>query len=92
MSGSEKESSIRESRISDAPHTDARGTEAYNRDLSERRARAVADYLVEAGLSADLFTIQGLGKSQLRDPGNSADAHSRNRRVELGLINSRMLR
>ena len=50
-------------------HTDARGTEAYNQGLSERRARAVADYLVDAGLAADRFTVQGLGKSQLRDPG-----------------------
>jgi outer membrane protein OmpA-like peptidoglycan-associated protein len=72
-------------------HTDARGTEEYNQDLSERRARAVADYLVDAGLSAALFTVQGLGKSQLRDQGNSEEAHSRNRRVELGLINSRMI-
>ena len=72
-------------------HTDARGTEEYNQDLSERRARAVADYLVDAGLSADLFTVQGLGKSQLRDQGHSEAAHSRNRRVELGLINSRMI-
>ena len=73
-------------------HTDARGTEEYNQGLSERRARAVADYLVDAGLAADRFTVQGLGKSQLRDPGNNEEAHSRNRRVELGLVNSRVIR
>ena len=73
-------------------HTDARGTEEYDQRLSERRAQAVADYLVDAGLSADLFTVRGLGKSQLRDPGNNQEAHTRNRRVELGLVNSRMIR
>ena len=72
-------------------HTDARGTEAYNQELSERRARAVVDYLVGAGLSADLFTVQGLGKSQLLDPGNSEEAHIKNRRVELGMVNARII-
>jgi len=73
-------------------HTDTRGTEAYNQRLSERRAQAVADYMVDAGLNADRFTVQGLGKSQLRDTGNNEEAHTRNRRVELGLVNSRIIR
>ncbi len=72
-------------------HTDARGSDSYNRDLSERRAQAVADYLISAGLSPDLFTVEGLGKSQLLDPGSTAEAHSRNRRVELGIVNARMV-
>ena len=72
-------------------HTDARGTEEYNQELSERRAQAVADYLIGAGLTADLFTVQGLGKSQLLDSGTSAEAHTKNRRVELGMVNARIL-
>ena len=72
-------------------HTDARGSDSYNRDLSERRAQAVADYLIAAGLSPDLFTVEGLGKSQLLDPGSTTEAHSRNRRVELGIVNARMV-
>ena len=72
-------------------HTDARGTEEYNQELSERRARAVADYLTAAGLAADLFTVQGLGKSQLLDLGNNEAAHVKNRRVELGMVNARIL-
>ena len=72
-------------------HTDARGTEAYNQELSERRAQAVADYLIGAGLSADLFTVEGRGKSQLLEPGNTEQAHSKNRRVELGMVNARMI-
>ena len=72
-------------------HTDARGTELYNKRLSERRAQAVADYLIEAGLTRDLFSVEGLGKSQLIDPGTTEEAHARNRRVELGIVNSRMV-
>ena len=72
-------------------HTDARGTEEYNRDLSERRAQAVADYLAATGLSVDLFTVQGLGKSQLLDPGSTDEAHSNNRRVELGIVSARVI-
>ena len=72
-------------------HTDARGTEEYNRELSERRAQAVADYLIATGLSADLFTVQGLGKSQLVDPRNTDEAHSNNRRVELGIVSARIV-
>ena len=72
-------------------HTDARGDEAYNKELSARRAQAVADYLITSGLSPDLFTVQGLGKSQLLDPGNTSEAHSKNRRVELGMVNARIL-
>jgi outer membrane protein OmpA-like peptidoglycan-associated protein len=72
-------------------HTDARGTEEYNQELSERRAQAVADYLIGAGLTADLFTVQGLGKSQLLDSGTSAEAHTKNRRVELGMVNARII-
>jgi len=72
-------------------HTDARGTETYNQELSERRARAVADYLIGAGLSGDLFTVEGRGKSQLLEPGDTEEAHLKNRRVELGMVNARII-
>ena len=72
-------------------HTDARGTERYNQELSEQRARAVADYLIEAGLPPDMFTVQGFGKAQLLDPGDTAEAHARNRRVEIGMVNARIV-
>jgi outer membrane protein OmpA-like peptidoglycan-associated protein len=56
-----------------------------------RRAQAVASYLIGTGLSSDLFTIQGLGMSQLLDQGNTDDAHASNRRVELGLVSARIV-
>ena len=52
-----------------AGHTDAAGSEAYNQDLSERRADAIKRYLVDKyGINGtDLVTV-GYGKSKLKDP------------------------
>ena len=47
-----------------ASHTDRWGTEQYNLDLSERRAKAVIDYLVEHGIDAARLQHQGYGKSR----------------------------
>lgn len=47
-------------------HTDFMGTEQYNQALSERRANAVANYLVSQGVSASKITAVGLGESQAR--------------------------
>jgi len=44
----------------------------YNRGLSERRARAVRDYLVESGLDSGIMSTRGYGKSSPRVPGTSA--------------------
>ena len=54
-----------------AGHTDAAGGEAYNQDLSERRADSIKKFLVEkySIAATDLVTV-GYGKSQLKDPAN----------------------
>ncbi len=54
-----------------AGHTDAAGGEAYNQDLSERRADSIKKYLVDkyAIAGGDLVTV-GYGKSKLKDPAN----------------------
>jgi len=49
-------------------HTDAKGTEAYNLDLSNRRAQSVANYLVSQGVSTDRLESKGLGFNQLYYP------------------------
>jgi outer membrane protein OmpA-like peptidoglycan-associated protein len=52
-------------------HTDARGTRAYNDELSRRRADAVKDYLVnQMGVSADRLETVGKGFSEPANPGN----------------------
>ena len=52
-----------------AGHTDAAGSDAYNQNLSERRADSIKHYLVEkSGIpAADLITV-GYGKTKLKDP------------------------
>ena len=67
-------------------HTDDVGTDEYNRGLSERRARAVRDYLMEAGLGSGIITTRGYGKSSPLVPGTSAEARAKNRRVEIGIV------
>ena len=47
-----------------ASHTDRKGSEDYNIDLSQRRAKSVIDYLIEAGISADRLQHQGYGESR----------------------------
>ncbi|MBR0860007.1 OmpA family protein [Bradyrhizobium liaoningense] len=65
-----------------AGHTDAAGGEAYNQDLSERRADSIKRYLVEkySIAATDLVTV-GYGKSKLKDP-NQPMAEV-NRRVQV---------
>jgi outer membrane protein OmpA-like peptidoglycan-associated protein len=50
----------------------------------------VRDYLVKAGLSPDIFTVQGHGKSLPLVRGTSEAARAKNRRVELGLVNTQI--
>lgn len=47
-----------------ASHTDRIGTEEYNIDLSQRRAKSVIDYLIAAGITPDRLQYQGYGKSR----------------------------
>ena len=67
------------------------GTGEYNQTLSERRAEAVRDYLVEAGVSEGILSVTGHGKTRPLVPGTSDEARAKNRRVELGIVNTRVL-
>jgi outer membrane protein OmpA-like peptidoglycan-associated protein len=72
-------------------YTDDVGTQDYNVKLSTRRAEAVRDALVQAGIKPDVMTTKGFGKSDPRAKGESAQARSANRRVEIGLVDSRLV-
>ncbi|MEA2837249.1 MAG: OmpA-OmpF porin, family [Bradyrhizobium sp.] len=65
-----------------AGHTDADGDEAFNRALSEKRAQAVADYLVRAGLPADRFKAVGYGSLQPVAGNDTDEGKAQNRRIE----------
>jgi outer membrane protein OmpA-like peptidoglycan-associated protein len=69
-------------------HTDDVGSAEYNQKLSERRAQTVRDYLVKAGLPADIVSVTGHGKSLPLVRGTSDAARAKNRRVELGIAYS----
>jgi len=64
-------------------HTDSVGSEDFNQRLSERRAQAVRDYLIEAQLSPDLITTQGFGESQPVASNDTREGRQQNRRVEI---------
>lgn len=75
-----------ELRIEVGGHTDARGSDAYNQDLSERRARSVMAYLAERGIDAARLTAIGYGEAQPVDSNDTDEGRERNRRVELKIL------
>jgi len=72
-------------------YTDDVGTQTYNLQLSQRRAEAVRDFLVQAGISPTIMSAKGFGKSDPRVPGDSEQARAANRRVEIGIVDSKLL-
>jgi outer membrane protein OmpA-like peptidoglycan-associated protein len=69
-------------------YTDDVGTAQYNQKLSERRAAAVRDCLVQSGVDAKIIDSKGYGKSDPLETGESAQARAKNRRVEIGIVDS----
>ncbi|MEK6202101.1 MAG: OmpA family protein [Desulfobulbaceae bacterium] len=66
-------------------HTDSTGPSAYNQKLSEKRAQAVLNYLVEKGVATERLTARGFGESKPIAPNNTSEGRQKNRRVELNL-------
>jgi len=64
-------------------HTDSIGTDEYNRRLSEQRADAVRDYLIQQGIGSDAITASGFGKSEPVASNDTPEGRQQNRRVEL---------
>jgi OmpA-OmpF porin, OOP family len=65
-----------------AGHTDGDGEDGFNQALSEKRAQAVIDYLVKAGLPASRFTATGYGSSQPIATNDTDEGKAQNRRIE----------
>src|SRR5579862_4047939 len=72
-------------------YTDDVGTQAYNLQLSQHRAEAVRDFLVQTGIPPAIMSTKGLGKSDPRVSGDSEKARAANRRVEIGIVDSRLI-
>jgi outer membrane protein OmpA-like peptidoglycan-associated protein len=76
-----------------ASHTDVRGTASSNKDLSERRAKAVADYLISKGINSSLLVANGYGETKIKNRCKEGVTctereHAVNRRTEFRLINN----
>jgi len=72
-------------RIRVVGHTDSVGSETYNQQLSEKRARATADYLISQGVSSSQVAVEGRGESEPRASNSTAEGRAQNRRVEIYL-------
>ena len=64
-------------------HTDSTGSAAYNQKLSEARADAVMDYLVEQGVNDSRMEASGLGEEMPLVDNRSPEGRAANRRVEI---------
>lgn len=67
-------------------YTDSSGGAALNRSLSQRRARAVADYFVRQGIRRPRLVVKGHGEADPVASNATAEGRERNRRVELRII------
>lgn len=72
-------------RLRVAGHTDNRGTNEYNLDLSRRRAGSVMTYLIEIGVDPDRLEAAGYGEEQ-----PVSNVHRENRRVEFVIVRGRV--
>jgi outer membrane protein OmpA-like peptidoglycan-associated protein len=73
-------------RIEISGHTDNIGSPEYNLKLSDNRSKAVADYLIHAGVAKDRLVCQGYGLSRPIDSNDTEEARAKNRRTEIKII------
>ncbi|MBB6609504.1 OmpA family protein [Pontibacter sp. Tf4] len=68
-------------------HTDARGSDIYNLDLSQRRAESAVEYIISKGISRSRITAKGYGETRpvVRNAKTEQD-HQRNRRTEFKVV------
>jgi outer membrane protein OmpA-like peptidoglycan-associated protein len=66
-------------------HTDDTGKDDFNMTLSEKRAKAVADFFISKGIAASRITEKGYGETQPKYPNDSEENRQKNRRVEIGI-------
>ena len=70
-------------------HTDSQGKDAYNKDLSQRRAEAVKTYLIDQGLDGARLDAVGYGEEQPIADNATKKGRAANRRVEFILVGDR---
>ena len=75
-----------EVRLELAGYTDGTGTEVYNKGLSDRRSKAVFDYLASKGIAASRMRAVGYGESNPVASNKTEEGRAKNRRVELRIL------
>lgn len=75
-------------RVSVEGHTDSVGSDDSNMTLSDKRAQAVRDFLVNAGVAGDQITASGKGEAEPVATNKTAAGRQQNRRVELVITNT----
>lgn len=74
-------------RIELGSHTDVRAADAYNQDLSQRRAESAVQYLISNGIEASRITAKGYGETKLVvQSAQSEEEHQQNRRTEIKIL------
>jgi outer membrane protein OmpA-like peptidoglycan-associated protein len=63
-------------------HTDSKGSESYNQNLSEERAGTVSGYLAGKGIASSRLTTKGFGETAPKYGNDTDDGRAENRRVE----------
>jgi outer membrane protein OmpA-like peptidoglycan-associated protein len=74
--------SYSETNIEIQGHTDSKGSDAYNQDLSVQRARKVSYYLTDKGINYSRLTVKGFGETMPKYENNTENGRTQNRRVE----------
>lgn len=69
-------------------HTDSQGRESMNLELSSKRARAILDALVEAGVSSDILTAVGYGESFPIANNRTSAGREKNRRIIIQILDN----
>jgi OOP family OmpA-OmpF porin len=73
-------------RIRIAGHTDSKGTPERNLELSQQRAQAVADYLINKGVETNRIESVGHGEDQPIAPNDTEQGRKQNRRIEFEIL------
>lgn len=74
-------------RIAIEGHTDSDGDDVHNQELSEQRAAAVRDYLIESyGIDASRLESAGFGETNPTASNDTPEGKQQNRRVELVVL------
>jgi uncharacterized repeat protein (TIGR01451 family)/uncharacterized protein (TIGR03382 family) len=67
-------------------HTDGAGSPSYNKELSQRRARWVREYLVQKGIAPQRLDSEGFGREKPIDTNDTPEGRANNRRVEFVVV------